>query len=58
MVSNTLIFLDFLCREQPPPRGCVLKQLVLLYYKTTNKAAASARLCVETNRMEIRAATD
>ena len=25
MVSNTLIFLDFLCREQPPPRGCVLK---------------------------------
>ena len=26
MVSNTLIFLDFLCREQPPPRGCVLKQ--------------------------------
>ena len=23
---NTLIFLAFLCREQPPPRGCVLKQ--------------------------------
>ena len=30
MVSNTLIFLDFLCREQPPPRGCVLKLYDLL----------------------------
>ena len=26
---NTLIFLAFLCREQPPPRGCVLKLNVL-----------------------------
>ena len=25
---NTLIFLAFLCREQPPSGGCVLKQLI------------------------------
>ena len=29
MVFNTLIFLAFLCREQPPSGGCVLKQDVL-----------------------------
>ena len=33
---NTLIFLAFLCREQPPSGGCVLKQLNLKqYYRTT-----------------------
>ena len=45
---NTLIFLAFLCREQPPPRGCVLKQSIPLYHHYQLKAAASARLCVET----------
>ena len=33
---------------QPPPRGCVLKQHKLSYVKPTKRAAASARLCVET----------
>ncbi|ERH27133.1 hypothetical protein HMPREF9065_01460 [Aggregatibacter sp. oral taxon 458 str. W10330] len=45
---NLLIFLAFLGREQPPPRGCVLK-----HGRATEKglwcgAAASAWLCVET----------
>ena len=48
MVSNTLIFLDFLCREQPPPRGCVLKQKNKFTGSSLILAAASARLCVET----------
>ena len=69
---NTLIFLAFLGREQPPPRGCVLKLgaphcghcqgqqppprgCVLKLFHTvkiyiTVRAAASARLCVETYR--------
>ena len=46
---NLLIFLAFLGREQPPPRGCVLKPLVRLLLRMRRiKAAASARLCVET----------
>ena len=70
MVSNTLIFLDFLCREQPPPRGCVLKLTLPIFLSSRPRqppprgcvlkrkscgrnskfiyAAASARLCVET----------
>ena len=34
---------------QPPLRGCVLKLLNFLMYLIAKKAAASARLCVETN---------
>ena len=34
--------------KQPPPRGCVLKQMVMFHLDSTKKAAASARLCVET----------
>ena len=45
---NTLIFLTFLCREQPPPRGCVLKQWQAYILKRIGVAAASAWLCVET----------
>ena len=45
---NTLIFLTFLGREQPPPRGCVLKLLLLMFLVGLSIAAASARLCVET----------
>ena len=45
---NALILLAFLCREQPPPRGCVLKQRDMGQYATGLNAAASARLCVET----------
>ena len=33
---------------QPPPRGCVLKHFSLFLRKNDLKAAASARLCVET----------
>ena len=33
---------------QPPLRGCVLKLLNFLMYLIAKKAAASARLCVET----------
>ena len=33
---------------QPPPRGCVLKQLILVIIIVLKLAAASARLCVET----------
>ena len=29
---NLLIFLAFLCREQPPPRGCVLKPHNVKFY--------------------------
>ena len=46
---NTLIFLDFLSREQPPPRGCVLKLVVNGKNTAPAYAAASARLCVETS---------
>ena len=68
---NTLIFLAFLGRVQPPPRGCVLKltacetlearilqppprgcvlkQRRPFVIKKTGNAAASARLCVETD---------
>ena len=52
MVSNTLIFLDFLCREQPPPRGCVLKLSIRFFPACQSKAAASARLCVETENAQ------
>ena len=45
---NTLIFLAFLGREQPPLRGCVLKLKKDIKAKKINLAAASARLCVET----------
>ena len=45
---NTLIFLTFLGREQPPPRGCVLKRKKVKKYVALCEAAASARLCVET----------
>ena len=48
MVSNTLIFLAVLCREQPPPRGCVLKRVYHVVKRFNPLAAASARLCVET----------
>ena len=35
---------------QPPPRGCVLKQTSACHQKLGGiRAAASARLCVETN---------
>ena len=45
---NTLIFLAFLSREQPPSGGCVLK-LWEYYIKFKNfYAAAFGRLCVET----------
>ena len=36
-------------RTQPPPRGCVLKPHVDLSGVMHMKAAASARLCVETS---------
>ena len=45
---NTLIFLAFLCREQPPSGGCVLKRLVESASISSSKAAAFGRLCVET----------
>ena len=45
---NSLIFLTFLCREQPPPRGCVLKRRGFANGGGVGVAAASARLCVET----------
>ena len=45
---NTLIFLAFLDREQPPSRGCVLKQKVQRLTILSMLAAAFARLCVET----------
>ena len=35
-------------RAQPPPRGCVLKQIRKPIFKPYRSAAASARLCVET----------
>ena len=45
---NLLIFLAFLSREQPPPRGCVLKRVLGEGIVMGRRAAASARLCVET----------
>ena len=35
---------------QPPPRGCVLKHLKKFSANRKNQAAASARLCVETQQ--------
>ena len=35
-------------KSQPPPRGCVLKHLFNHHLPPFVKAAASARLCVET----------
>ena len=34
--------------QQPPPRGCVLKQVIAVDGFPQESAAASARLCVET----------
>ena len=51
MVSNTLIFLAVLCREQPPPRGCVLKRFGVPVRVGKRAAAAFERLCVETLRL-------
>ena len=34
--------------KQPPPRGCVLKHFLLAHNALGIRAAASARLCVET----------
>ena len=45
---NALIFLVFLCREQPPSGGCVLKHLTKLNPPPMQSAAAFGRLCVET----------
>ena len=45
---NALIFLVFLCREQPPSGGCVLKRTLLDELPSLNNAAAFGRLCVET----------
>ena len=45
---NTLIFLAFLCREQPPSGGCVLKLDGLSNGIEEEIAAAFGRLCVET----------
>ena len=38
---------------QPPPRGCVLKHQQPLNFNGALKAAASARLCVETKNGSI-----
>ena len=38
----------FYIAVQPPPRGCVLKHYFGMDYKAFLRAAASARLCVET----------
>ena len=35
--------------KQPPPRGCVLKRLLSHLSPRADTAAASARLCVETD---------
>ena len=45
---HLLILLAFLGREQPPPRGCVLKLICSPTEITASGAAASAWLCVET----------
>ena len=45
---NALIFLVFLCREQPPSGGCVLKQRIVMEMAQKAEAAAFGRLCVET----------
>ena len=46
---NTLIFLAFLGREQPPSGGCVLKPIVSCMCCNETMAAAFGRLCVETS---------
>ena len=45
---NALIFLVFLCREQPPSGGCVLKLIPICRIGELAHAAAFGRLCVET----------
>ena len=45
---NTLIFLAFLGREQPPSCGCVLKPWEPQVLRIKRDAAAFVRLCVET----------
>ena len=56
---NALILLAFLCREQPPPRGCVLKPVRHSNDHFQPLAAASARLCVETlDRIDQRVSTN
>ena len=47
---NSLIFLAFLCGEQPPSGGCVLKQIIDVTKLPFEQAAAFGRLCVETLR--------
>ena len=49
---NTLIFLDFLCREQPPSGGCVLKPYHASNQYWATRAAAFGRLCVETHETD------
>ena len=36
---------------QPPPRGCVLKRVLVVMQLGLTPAAASARLCVETSAL-------
>ena len=45
---NSLIFIAFLCREQPPSGGCVLKLLLVLLIVLKLIAATFGWLCVET----------
>ena len=39
---------------QPPPRGCVLKPFIVCFEWVTVDAAASARLCVETPKADMK----
>ena len=48
---NALIFLVFLCREQPPSGGCVLKLVIIQSLNKPQYAAAFGRLCVETDKL-------
>ena len=45
----TSVSIDRGIPKQPPPRGCVLKHLSNLAKSDSISAAASARLCVETD---------
>ena len=55
---NTLIFLAFLCREQPPSGGCVLKHAESATPMIAILAAAFGRLCVETIEQHEKGITD
>ena len=50
---NTLIFLAFLGREQPPSCGCVLKLQNIKIAIGVEIAAAFVRLCVETTPVRV-----